>query len=184
VESGPPLELLNRKDLFRYNAYLGVRRAAVIELDRVSARRRYSKLEAASELLPVKLWSFIAGRREAQALPPRVAEKYARAQALKVIAFRDAEGYPAAVPVLSLTPSGSRELLFGTRLAGAALEGLAPGAPLAASVITFDPIAYQVKGTYLGRSLSPAGWTGRMRVEEVYSASPPLPGERIPLQSA
>ncbi len=51
--------------------------------------------------------------------------------------------------------------------------------PVAASVITFDPVAYQVKGTwqgiksYLGINLA------SMHITEVYSACPPLPGVRI-----
>ena len=46
---------------------------------------------------------------------------------------------------------------------------------LAVSIITMDPVAYQVKGAYAGRKLG----AGVVDVTESYSASPPLLGEYL-----
>jgi len=179
AEDGPYLDHLNSKDMFRYNAYVGVRRAAVFDLVAVTGSRKLSKLNVASELLPVLAMRTIARRRGKSGLPPRVAEKFARSQALKVLAFQGQDGYPEIVPVFSLVPDMSNLMLFGTRLFRKNLRALKPGALVAAAVITMDPVAYQVKGVFEGISRTPAGKLGRIRVDQVYSASPPLPGEPI-----
>jgi hypothetical protein len=86
------------------------------------------------------------------------------------------------VPAFSLLPTRTDSLLFGTRIFREALATLRTGSPVAASVITMDPVAYQVKGTFAGTMLTPAGRLGRIHVQEVYSASPPLSGEAIELR--
>jgi hypothetical protein len=50
---------------------------------------------------------------------------------------------------------------------------------VAASVLTFEPLAYQIKGEFLGLERSLGRLAGVVAVQEVYSASPPLPGKRI-----
>ncbi|HUU02429.1 MAG TPA: pyridoxamine 5'-phosphate oxidase family protein [Myxococcota bacterium] len=179
AEEGPYLDYLNKKDMFRYNAYVGVRRAAVFKLLEVSEARRLSKLNVACELLPLMLQRAVTGRGKKSGLPPRVAEKFARSQALKVLAFKGESGYPEIVPAFSLVPDAENLMLFGTRLFRKNLQALKLNQRVAAAVITMDPVAYQVKGVFDGISPSPAGKLGRIRVDQVYSASPPLPGEPI-----
>jgi hypothetical protein len=179
AEEGPYLDYLNKKDMFRYNAYVGVRRAAVFKLLAVSEVRKLSKLNVACELLPLLLRRAITGRGKKSGLPPRVAEKFARSQALRVLAFKGESGYPEIVPAFSLVPDTKNLMLFGTRLFRKNLQALKADQAVAAAVITMDPVAYQVKGVFEGISLTPAGKLGRIRVDQVYSASPPLPGEPI-----
>lgn len=179
VETGPYVDQMNAKQMFRYNAYLGIRRAAVFDLESVTGAWKLSKPNVAAELLPVKAASLVIGRKGEKTMPPRVAEKFGRTQAVKVLAWQGDDGYPAAVPSFSLMPTRSETMIFGTRLFRKELRGLTEGTRMAASVITMDPVAYQVKGAFAGRSLTPAGRLGRMRVEQVFSASPPLPGQQI-----
>ena len=183
VEGGPMADMINRKDMFRYNPYLGISRVAVIDVEAVTGAWGLSRLEVALELLPVKVAGQVWGRlplpRSGPALPPRVAEKFARTQAVKFMAWRGADGYPDMVPAFSLSPGRGPSMLFGTRLFGDRLRTITGGARVAASVITFDPVAYQVKGTYEGTTPTPAGAIGRLRVDQVFSASPPLPGQQI-----
>ncbi len=183
VKDGPYVEGMNAKEMFRYNAYVRVSRAGVIDVETVTAEWRLSKPRIAADLLPVKLVSLLTDRRGERTLPHRVAEKFARTQAVKVLAFTGPDGYPDVVPAFSLVPTGSDTMRFGVRRPQRALRSLPSGTPMAASVITMDPVAYQVKGIFTGATLTPAGWVGRLRVDEVYSASPPLAGERIELVS-
>jgi predicted pyridoxine 5'-phosphate oxidase superfamily flavin-nucleotide-binding protein len=69
--------------------------------------------------------------------------------------------------------------VFSGGPAAPALAALSPGAKVAASVLTFEPLAYQIKGEYLGAERSLGRLAGVVGVQEVYSASPPLPGQRI-----
>jgi len=109
----------------------------------------------------------------------QVREKFARLQAAKFLAYLDDDGYPDMVPALSLRPAGEQTLVFSSDLAAPALAALSLGAKVAASVLTFEPLAYQIKGEFLGAERSLGRLAGAIAVQEVYSASPPLPGQRI-----
>ncbi len=181
VDGGPHVEQMNRKEIFRYNAYLGVTRVAVIDVEAVTGVWRFSKLGVAADVLPRKLLSRLVGRRGANALPPRVAEKFDRTRAVKVLAYLGPQGHPEIVPAFSLLPTRSATMLLGVGRSVAALRDLPADTQVAAAVITTDPIAYQIKGVYTGHRLTPIGRVARIQVQEVYSASPPLAGERIEL---
>jgi hypothetical protein len=182
-QSGDRLDRMNRRDMFRYNAYLGVRQVGVLDLEEVGHRWSFSRASVAAELLPVRAASLALDRRGARRLPPRVSDKLDRMQAIKVVSWLGPDGHPRIAPAFSLCASKSDTLLFGTRLARSALAELEPGTRVAAAVITTDPVAYQVKGVFEGSLPATFGTLGRIRVEQAYSASPPLCGEPIGLQS-
>jgi len=109
------------------------------------------------------------------AMPLPVKEKYSRLKAIKMLAYRDSDGYPNIWPVLSLLPLGEQNLVFEIPPKFI----LAPDTKVSACVITFDPVAYQIKGEFGGIKWGIGGPVGVIVVSEVYSASPPLPGERL-----
>lgn len=181
VTAGPYVDAINAKPLFRYNAYVRVSRVGVIDVERILSARRYSTLSVAGQLVPIWLmrrW-LDGGADNGVRMPVRLAEKFARTQAVKVVAWLDEDGWPVAMPAFSLSPGKANRLFV--KLAGAGASLPKPGQPMAASVITMDPIAYQVKGAFAGHRMTPLGRIGRIDVSEAYSASPPLAGERIDL---
>jgi predicted pyridoxine 5'-phosphate oxidase superfamily flavin-nucleotide-binding protein len=184
-ETGPFVDLLNESPMFRYNAYLGIRRAGVIRVREVTAHEKLSRAGLVVDMARVGMARVFTtqkpdGEKREAAMPRQVEEKFSRVKAVRVFSWVDGkDGYPDAVPVMSMRPAGQRTLLFAPGPFGKKLETIEPGSAAAASVITFDPVAYQVKGTW-GGFRRPAGFSvGRMDVTEVYSASPPRPGERI-----
>jgi hypothetical protein len=173
--TGPYVDLINSAEFYRYNAYTGIRSAGVIRAQRVVrefALSRGAILLAAARARWAARWRRPMG--EGAAMPMPVREKFARLQAAKFVAWLGSDGYPDVAPVLSLTPAGERALVFAGRV-----EGLERGAPVAAAVLTAEPLAYQVKGRFLQVERSLGGPLGAIQVLEVYSASPPLPGERL-----
>jgi len=179
--SGPHFDRIMASDTFRYNAYAGIRNAGVIRVRSVVRAFALSRPAVLLEMARAR-WSARRVRRRdvaAVTVPIQVRQKFARLQAAKVLAYLDSDGYPDIVPALSLTPAGEQTLVFSSGLAAPALEALSAGARVAASVITFEPVAYQIKGEFLGAERSLGRLVGVMAVQEVYSASPPLPGQRI-----
>ncbi len=173
--SGPYVDRIMSGDFFRYNAYSGIRSAGVIRARRVVrefAMSRGGVLLAVARARWAARWRRRPG--EGAAMPPPVREKFARLQAAKFLAYLGPDGYPDIVPALSLTPAGDRALVF----AGSA-AGLERRAAVAAAVLSAEPVAYQVKGRFLGMERGVAGSVGAIEVLEVYSGSPPLPGERL-----
>jgi hypothetical protein len=104
-----------------------------------------------------------------------VSEKYGRLKAVKVLSFMNSHGYPAAVPIMSIQPASGDLLVFRKSPMERYLEELRDGAQAAVSVITFDPVAFQVKGVYHDIDKK----YGAVSVREAFHASPPLPGRKI-----
>jgi predicted pyridoxine 5'-phosphate oxidase superfamily flavin-nucleotide-binding protein len=177
---GPYFDHIMASDAFRYNAYAGIRSAGVIRVREVAESFVLSRSGLLADMLRSR-WAARRPRRwdSGVALPAPVREKFGRLQAAKLLAYLGQDGYPVAVPVLSLVPAGRGSLVLAGGSAGLALAGLRPGARVAVSVLTFEPLAYQVKGEFLGTERSLGRPVGLIRIDEVYSASPPLPGKRL-----
>jgi len=178
--SGPHFDHIMASENVRYNAYGGMRSAGVI---RVLAVTRAFKLSQGGLLLDTTRSRWLARRLSHDGpaegvMPVQVSEKFSRLRAAKALAFLDASGHPDCLPALPLIPAGPAKLVFGG--AAADLDGLAPGSPVAAAVLSLEPVAYQVKGQFAGLRTSLGRRLGVIDVREAYSASPPLPGQRLP----
>ena len=181
VETGPILEQLNQGELYRYNAYMGASRGGVCDALEITGVHRLKKLGVLREFLAAKLThplsALTAGRRGK--MPVQVMEKFNRLEAVKFLAFVEEDGYPTMVPALSMQPSSPEKLVFNFGPFGRELSRLAPGSQVAATVLTTDPISYQIKGSFEGARGVLFGKIGRISVREVYSACPPVPGRRL-----
>ncbi len=178
-EKGDYLDELNKNPMFQYNAYMRISRAAVIKVEEVVLHKKLSMLKIAKEFLKVKAVSKTAKKNAKKMMPEKVMEKFARIKSVRVFSAMTNDGYPDAMLTMSMMPHDSSSLLFSPDFFKDKLSAIPVQSPVAASVITFDPVAYQVKGTwqgiksYLGINLA------SMHITEVYSACPPLPGVRI-----
>jgi hypothetical protein len=179
--SGPHFDRIMASDTFRYNAYAGIRNAGVIRVGSVVRAFDLSRLAVLLDMARAKWFARRVSRRSVDGVtvPIQVRQKFARLQAAKFLAYLDSDGYPDIVPVLSLIPADEQTFVFSAGPAALALAALSPGAKVAASVLTFEPLAYQIKGELLGTEWSLGRLAGVVAVQEVYSASPPLPGQRI-----
>jgi predicted pyridoxine 5'-phosphate oxidase superfamily flavin-nucleotide-binding protein len=179
--SGPYFDRIMASDTFRYNAYAGIRNAGVIRVGSVVRAFALSGPTALLDMARARWFARRARRLSGRGVtvPIQVRQKFARLKAAKFMAYLDDDGYPDMVPALSLRPADEQTFVFSSGLAEPALAALSPGARVAASVLTFEPLAYQVKGEFLGAERSLGRLAGVLAIQEVYSASPPLPGQRI-----
>jgi hypothetical protein len=178
---GPHYEHIMESESIRYNAYSGIRSAGVIEVLDVA---RAFKLSQSRLLVDTARTRWLARRLSRDgagegAMPTQVQEKFGRLRAAKVTARLDADGHPDCLPALPLVPAGPAKLVWGSRTPEDATD-LTPRSPIAAAVITQEPVAYQVKGEFAGWRRSLGRGLGVIDVREAYSASPPLPGKRLP----
>ena len=178
--SGPYVERQMNSDLLRYNAYTGVRNAGVLRVTGIDRGFSISKLKVAGDYLRARL----AGRRrainkicnsamgsEVTEIPGPTAREFARMVAVKVIAWLENNGYPMVVPALSLQPAGPYGMAAWL---GDDLPAPPQGNKVAANILTFEAISYQVKGRWY-----PFGGAGALQVEAVYAGGPPYPGGRV-----
>lgn len=178
-KTGPYVDMINENPMYRYNAYVGINRVAVIRVKDVVLHAKLSKLGVAAQFLKVKAVSSFAKSEDGEVMPVQVVEKFGRAKSVRVLSAIDADGYPDAILTMSMTPADSSTLVFAPGLFKDRLSSLRIGAPVAAGVITFDPISYQVKGIWQGIRSYLGVKLGIMKVTEVYTAGPPRPGARI-----
>lgn len=176
--AGPYVDFFNELPLFRYNAYTSVRSAGAIRVEHISEAYAHSKPGLLRDFVHARLVAPLLRRPGQRAMPRRVCDKFRRMQAVRALAYRDADGYPRALPLMACFSAGPTRLL----MKGPMLDQMAPpsGSEIAVSIITMEPIAYQVKGIYAGR----AAGLGRVDIAECYSASPPLLGERLDAATA
>jgi hypothetical protein len=182
--SGPYFDHIASKESARYNPYGSYRSAGVIEVLGGSRTSQLSQLSLLLDTARCRLLARGLSRhgRTPPAMPVQVQEKFGRLKAAKALAVVDASGHPDCLPSLPLATAGRGRLVFG----GAAardLAGLAPGTTIAAAVLTLEPVAYQVKGTFAGLRRSLGQALGVIDVREAYSACPPLPGQSLPMKT-
>ncbi|HOU24386.1 MAG TPA: pyridoxamine 5'-phosphate oxidase family protein [Anaerolineae bacterium] len=168
--TGSYVDAQNSSALLRYNAYTGIRNAGILRVRSVEGSFAISKLQVARDFVLTRLAAFGArGGDGGVVLPLAVRREFARMVAVKVLAWGGEDGYPVTAPALSLSPLGSSSLI--------AWRGpVSPpdGATVAANILTFAAISYQVKGKWRQQAR-----TGTLTVQEAYAGGPPLPGGRV-----
>jgi len=173
--SGKYFDEVSNIPVIRYIAYGALRSVGIIEVEDISIPLKRPVLGLVSGIATTRLLSkksLPAGK-----MPPNVMEKFERLKAIKVIAARE-DGYPRIIPVLCMRAVDPNTLIFSCASSPNLLY-LKDGQYVTSSVLTMDAISYQVKGIFEGFKKSGLGKIGRISVEEVYSSSPPRPGERI-----
>jgi len=174
--TGDHVDFINQSPLFRYNAYTSIRAAGIIRIESVSPRTSLSKGRYLCDFIyTASISLLLRGNHRPPVMPRPVMEKFGRFSAVRAIAYVDERGYPATFATVAGLPAGPNRLLFGDPLFLAHKTEIAPGGMVAVSILTSDPVAYQVKGIYRGVSLG----VGIVDLAECYSASPPLLGERL-----
>ncbi len=161
----------------RYNAYSGIRSAGSIRIQDISEPFQFSKLELLSGLVQSKIRRLGAKRysQGKRVMHPVVEGLFARAVAVKILSFLDRDGFPVAFPAMSMQPAAPDVLVFPKKQMLPGMPSISEDAPVAASIITMEPIAFQLKGTY--RDMDEK-W-GAVLLNEAFHASPPHMGKKI-----
>jgi len=188
VRTGPHFDQVSASPMFRYNPYTGVRGVWVADLVEAEPIGRLSPLAVAAGFIVNRLSGprVVDGPRvtpdsapaaaRRRVLPAPVLEKVNRMQALKVVATRGGE-FPEVFPDLSLQPVNPAALRGGAGTFGRFYRQATVGrdTELAVAVLTADPVAYQIKGVVAAT----AGGRVAVRVTEAFTATPPVPGQRV-----
>ncbi len=179
--SGKHFDFINESPLFRYNAYTSIRAAGIIRIEGVSMKATLGKGRYMWDFVYAKCAeTLLRERNSRRVMPGPVIEKFSRFKAVRGVAYCDEQKYPRTFATVAAVSCGANRLVFGDALFQACGNAITRGSMIAASVLTKEPIAYQVKGRYRGMSLG----VGVVDLFECYSASPPLLGERLDVVAA
>ncbi len=179
-ENGPLVDTFNNNELFRYNAYTGVRNVGKLDIKDFIDKGRVGKLSLLADYAFTGMTKGKFSRDNAvDKMPLPVAEKFDRIAAVKILCYIQKDGYPVCLPILSARPSDNGTLIFGTKAASRLVKEMPANTDVAVNVVTFEPVSYQVKGRFTGFSDSLFGKKGVIEIESVWCTSPPLCGRRI-----
>ncbi len=172
-------EFMAMTPLFRYNQYTNARGAGLAIPKWTSQGYGISKLNVLSNYIKARM----AKRKvpfvetEEGNMSPPILRRFAEMAAVKVIAFIDEDGYPAAFPAFGMVPAHPNRLVIKRGEEKRRGYKLCDGQRVAVSLVTLEPAAFQVKGTF--REINDS--TGAIELDRVYVGSLPRPGLRVDL---
>lgn len=175
--TGPYVEQQKSSPLLRYNAYTGIRNAGLVRVLSIEGSFALSKLQVMKDYLLARLTGFLKGHNQAGLsdkgiiIPLAVQRELARMAAVKVIAWIGPDGYPQAIPALSLQPVGEKTLVCWKKVG---FSWPPSDTQVAANLLTSEALSYQIKGSW-----SQSRGLGLIGVREIYAGGPPYPGGRI-----
>jgi hypothetical protein len=108
-------------------------------------------------------------------MPLNVMKRMAQMAAVKIIAYVDEDGYPVAFPEFGMLPVSSNRLVIKRGEEKRRGFSLKDGMRVAIALVTLEPAAFQLKGTF--REIDES--TGYIELDRVYTCSLPRPGERV-----
>jgi len=172
-------EFMAMTPLFRYSQYTNARGAGVAIPKWVSQGYGISKPSVLTNYIKARLSKgkvpFVA--TEEGNMSPAILKRFSQMAAVKVIAFIDEDGYPAAFPAFGMVPAHPNRLVVKRGEERRRGYNLNDGQRVAVSLVTLEPAVFQVKGTF--REINDS--TGVIELDRVYVSSLPRPGLRIDL---
>jgi hypothetical protein len=172
-------EFIAQTPLFRYNQYTNARGAGVAEALSSSEKYSISKLSVLSSFIKTKIAkgkARIVKSIEGN-MPKNIFDIFSQMAAVKVLAFIDEDGYPAAFPEFGMLPVSSNTVVMRRSEEKRRGFSLSDGQRVAISLVSLEPAAFQMKGTFHEID----GNYAYVTLDRVYACSLPRPGVRVDL---
>jgi hypothetical protein len=170
-------EFIAMTDLFRYNQYTNARGAGLATPKWISQGYPISKVNVLTNYLKARMAKGKVPYEETIEgnMSPPILRRFSEMAAVKILSFIDDDGYPAAFPAFGMLPAQSNRLVIKRGEESRRGYSLSDGQRVAISLVTLEPAAFQVKGTF--RELNDG--TAAVDLDRVYVCSLPRPGLRI-----
>ncbi|MGY5857843.1 MAG: hypothetical protein RTU63_00625 [Candidatus Thorarchaeota archaeon] len=170
-------EFIAQTPLFRYNQYTNARGAGVAEAISSSDKYGISKPAVLSSYLKTKLAKGKVPAIESKEgnMPKNIFDVFSQMAAVKVLAFIDEDGYPAAFPEFGMLPASTNTVVMKRSEEKRRGYSLSDGQRVAISLVSLEPAAFQMKGTFHEIDENNA----YVALDRVYACSLPIPGVRV-----
>jgi len=172
-------EFIAQTPLFKYNQYTNARKAGVAEAISSSDKYGISKVSVLTSFLKTKMAKGKVPIEESIEgnMPSNIYKIFSKMAAVKVVAFIDDDGYPSAFPEFGMLPVSSNSVVMKRDQEKRRGFSLRDGQRVAISLVSLDPAAFQMKGTFHEINDS----IGYVKFDRVYACSLPRPGIRVDL---
>ncbi|MFW9932883.1 MAG: hypothetical protein ACFFDR_09505, partial [Candidatus Thorarchaeota archaeon] len=167
-------EFIAMTPLFRYNQYTNARGAGLADPISISSKYGISKLSVLTGFLKAKIG---AGKvpsvtTDEGNMSPPILRRFSQMAAVKILSFIDDDGYPAGFPEFGMLPVHSNRVIMKRTQERKRGYHIEDGQRVAISLVTLEPAAFQMKGTF--RELNAN--TAIVELDRVYVCSLPRPG--------
>lgn len=180
-QQGAGFEMYNNTPMFRYNAYFGIHTVYYMDLVANSGRHVLPMgkvVRGAIQTMIAK--TFSARSKSAPVLNLWTRKLLNQFDALKFLAYVDADGYPVIIPVIQAQSKGSDTLIFSAALYHDDLAAIPQAAPVAMLGMTLDMEDVLLRGTFMGLRRVGGVRCGTIKVDWVYNSMPPVPQQIYP----
>jgi hypothetical protein len=181
ASQGPEYDFYNNVPMFRYNAYFGIHTVYFMDLLHHLGRQPLPM----NRIIPAAIMTMLAkfrttGRSEHESLSPWTCGLLNKLDALKFLAYLDADGYPVIVPVIQAQAAGREHVLFSTGAYGDDLALVPDGAKVAVFGLMLSMEDVLMRGEFEGIRRYNGIPCGRVKVDWVYNSMPPSPRQIYP----
>ncbi|MBU0934985.1 MAG: hypothetical protein KKI09_02210 [Spirochaetes bacterium] len=174
--SGPEHELMNRKPMWRYNAYFGIHTVHYLDLVGVSRCRNLPLGRVAAGLATGLLCKLFSRPYNGERIMNRWTEKFiAKPGNLKFLAWIDRDGYPRIVPQLGAISLNSASVLVPGIEYFREIATIPEGVSVALFAMALSMEDVLVRGIWRRHKQG-----GRLEVNWVYNSMPPVAEQIYP----
>ena len=170
-------EFIAQTPLFRYNQYTNARGAGLAEAIYSSKKYGISKVSVLMSFLKTKMAKGKVPVIESTEghMPKNIYDVFSAMAAVKVLAFVDDDGYPKAFVEFGMLPAATNTVILRRDEEKRRGFSLHDGQRVAISLVSLEPAAFQLKGTFHGINDK----LGYVVLDRVYACSLPRPGIRV-----
>jgi hypothetical protein len=178
--SGPDYDFYNNQPMFRYNAYFGVHTVYNMDLVEHTGREALPMgriiLGAVGGMAAA---AFSGGKKPGPVMNDFTRGMLDKAGNLKFLGVIEKDGFPYIIPVLQAHTVGTDRIVFPLTAYGDELREVKPGtAAFFSMALSMEDVA--MRGEFLGFRRIGGILCGEIRVDWVYNAMPPVPGQVYP----
>jgi hypothetical protein len=178
---GKNYDFYNNTPMFRYNAYFGIHTVYYMDLLHQSGKHPLpmGKVVSAS-IKTLGLKPFTGKTNPQNVINSWTADLISKLGNLKFLSYIGSDDYPIIIPIFQAAVNNSEEILFSTSAYREDLEAIPAGTPMALFGMTLDMEDVLLRGEYTGLQSFMGMKYGKLNVDWVYNAMPPLPQQIYP----
>ena len=180
-KDGLDFDFYNNTPMFRYNAYFGIHTVYYMDLLQQSGKYPLpmGKVVAAS-IKTMAIKPFIRNTNPKTVINAWTAGLISKLGNLKFLSYIGNDGFPLIIPIFQAAASNTEEILFSTTAYRQDLEAIPAGTPIALFGMTLEMEDVLLRGVYSGLQSFLGMKYGKLKVNWVYNAMPPLPQQIYP----
>lgn len=180
-KEGPELSEYNDMPMFRYNAYFGIHTVHYLDLISTAGMERLPLIRILAAALLTRLAKKGAsGNIASPVLKPFGQNLFNRLDALKFLAYINADGYPEIVPVIQCQAADSCRLAFCPSVYANELEHIPDSTTVAVHGLTMAMESVLIRGRLNAAERFRGIRLRTIDIEWVYNSMPPCHGQIYP----